>query len=75
MPCSDSVMSLLTRRMDKDGLEVTGLGPGLMSKGNAYGHVGSDEESLSSLDKAYELGPSNTGGANIYDHTEDLLNK
>lgn len=68
-------MSLPTRTLGKDGPEVTGLGLGLMSLGNAYGHAGSDEDRLAFLDKAYELGARNWDGADIYGDTEELLGK
>jgi aryl-alcohol dehydrogenase-like predicted oxidoreductase len=68
-------MSLPTRRLGKDGPEVTGLGLGLMSLGSAYGPAGSDEERLVFLDKACELGARNWDSADIYGDTEDLLGK
>lgn len=68
-------MSLPTRRLGKDGPEVTGLGLGFMSLGSAYGPAGSDEERLFFLDKACELGARNWDSADIYGDTEELLGK
>lgn len=68
-------MSLPTRTLGKDGPSLTGLGLGLMSLGNAYGHAGTDEERFVFLDKAHELGARNWDGADIYGDTEELVGK
>jgi aryl-alcohol dehydrogenase-like predicted oxidoreductase len=75
LPLAVLIMSLPTRRLGKDGPEVTGLGLGLMSLGSAHGPAGSDEERLFFLDKACELGARNWDSADIYGDTEALLGK
>ena len=68
-------MSLPTRTLGRNGPQVTVLGVGLMSLGHAYGHAGSDEERLTYLDRAYELGDTFWDSADIYGDCEDVLGK
>ncbi|KAK4120256.1 Aldo/keto reductase-like protein [Parathielavia appendiculata] len=56
---------LPTRRLGKNGPEITAIGFGLMGLGTAYGSVGSDEDRLKMLDRAWELGCTNWDSANI----------
>lgn len=48
--------SLPLHQLGKDGPQVACMGFGLMSLSSAYGAVGSTEERLKVLDRAYELG-------------------
>ena len=45
-----------TRTLGKNGPQIPVMGFGLMGLSMAYGDVGSLEERLSILDRAYELG-------------------
>lgn len=51
--------TLPTRKLGKNGPEVTALGLGLMGLGSFYGAPKPDAERLALLDKAYELGARN----------------
>jgi aryl-alcohol dehydrogenase-like predicted oxidoreductase len=50
---------LQTRRLGKDGPEVTALGYGAMGLSLAYGAVLPEEQRLRLLDQIYELGETN----------------
>lgn len=52
-------MALPTRKLGKNGPEVTGLGLGLMGLSVAYGPAKPDSERMAFLSKAYELGERN----------------
>ncbi|KAL2195357.1 Aldo/keto reductase-like protein [Corynascus similis CBS 632.67] len=67
--------TLPTRKLGKDGPEITALGFGLMGLSIAYGSVGSDEDRLKVLDRAWELGCTNWDSADMYGDSEDLLGK
>ncbi|KAL2167333.1 hypothetical protein VTG60DRAFT_1403 [Thermothelomyces hinnuleus] len=66
---------LPTCKLGKDGPEITALGFGLMGLSTAYGSVGSDEERLRVLDRAWELGCTNWDSADMYGDSEDLVGK
>ncbi|GAB1321040.1 hypothetical protein MFIFM68171_11250 [Madurella fahalii] len=66
---------LPTRKLGKDGPEITAIGFGLMGLSTAYGSVGPDEERLKVLDRAWELGCTNWDTADLYADSEDLLGK
>ena len=64
-----------TRRLGRNGPEVAAVGFGLMGLSLAYGAVGSDEERLKVLDRAWEIGATNWDTANVYGDSEDLIGK
>ncbi|TLS21499.1 uncharacterized protein PpBr36_10127 [Pyricularia pennisetigena] len=64
-----------TRRMGKDGPEVACIGFGLMGLSMGYGAVGTDEERLKVLDRAWEIGATNWDTADLYGDSEDLVGK
>ncbi|EOD47537.1 putative aldo-keto reductase putative protein [Neofusicoccum parvum UCRNP2] len=66
---------LPTRKLGKNGPEVTALGLGLMGLSVAYGPAKPDAERLAFLDKAYELGERHWDSADMYGDNEDLLGK
>jgi len=64
-----------TRRLGKDGPEVTALGYGLMGLSAFYGKPLPDEQRFALLDDIYELGELNWDTADIYGDSEDLVGK
>ncbi|KAK0654633.1 Aldo-keto reductase yakc (NADP(+)) [Lasiodiplodia hormozganensis] len=68
-------MALPTRKLGKNGPEVTGLGLGLMGLSVAYGPAKPDSERMAFLSKAYELGERNWDTADMYGDNEDLLGR
>jgi aryl-alcohol dehydrogenase-like predicted oxidoreductase len=66
---------LPTRKLGKNGPEVTALGFGAMGLSAFYGEVASDEERFKILDRTYELGQTNWDSADIYGDSEDLIGK
>jgi aryl-alcohol dehydrogenase-like predicted oxidoreductase len=66
---------LPTRKLGKNGPEVTALGLGLMGLSAFYGEPGSDEQRFKLLDRAYELGETFWDSADMYMDSEDLLGK
>ncbi|KAK3296488.1 NADP-dependent oxidoreductase domain-containing protein [Chaetomium fimeti] len=68
-------VKLPTRKLGKNGPEVTAIGFGLMGLSTAYGSVGSDEDRFKLLDRAWELGCTNWDSADMYGDSEDLLGK
>ncbi|KAK3334145.1 NADP-dependent oxidoreductase domain-containing protein [Cercophora scortea] len=69
------LVKLPTRKLGKNGPDVPAIGFGLMGMSVAYGSVGSDEERLKVLDRAWELGATNWDSADMYGDSEDLLGK
>lgn len=67
--------TLPTRKLGKNGPEITALGLGLMGLSSFYGAPKPDAERLALLDKAYELGARNWDSADMYGDNEDLLGK
>ncbi|KAL8677209.1 MAG: hypothetical protein Q9186_006351 [Xanthomendoza sp. 1 TL-2023] len=70
--------SLPLKQLGKDGPQVPCIGFGLMGLSAAYGAVGSTEERLKVLDRAYELGERFWDSADLmrskaYADSEDLV--
>lgn len=55
-----------TRKLGKNGPQVTALGFGTMGLSAFYGAPASDEERFKVLDRAYELGETNWDSADVY---------
>ncbi|KAK0671309.1 NADP-dependent oxidoreductase domain-containing protein [Cercophora samala] len=66
---------LPTRKLGRNGPDIPAIGFGLMGLSTAYGSVGSDEDRLKVLDRAWELGYTNWDSADMYADSEDLLGK
>ncbi|KIW35163.1 uncharacterized protein PV07_01877 [Cladophialophora immunda] len=66
---------LPTRKLGKNGPEVTALGFGLMGLSAYYGKPKPDEERYAILDHAYEAGELFWDSADIYGDNEDLLGR
>ncbi|KAK3935160.1 NADP-dependent oxidoreductase domain-containing protein [Diplogelasinospora grovesii] len=66
---------LPTRKLGKNGPHIPAVGFGLMGLSVAYGSVGTDEERLKVLDRAWELGYVNWDSADMYGDSEDLVGK
>ncbi|KAL2041262.1 hypothetical protein N7G274_006207 [Stereocaulon virgatum] len=66
---------LPTRKLGKNGPEVTALGFGAMGLSAFYGAPEPDEERFKVLDRAYELGERNWDSADVYMDNEDLIGK
>jgi hypothetical protein len=66
---------LPTRKLGKNGPEVTALGFGLMGLSAFYGAPESDEARFKVLDRALELGETFWDSADIYGDSEDLVGK
>lgn len=64
-----------TRKLGRNGPEVTAIGLGLMGLSAFYGKPDSDEERFKLLDRAFELGLTNWDSADIYGDSESLLGK
>ncbi|KAJ5016851.1 Aldo-keto reductase yakc [Colletotrichum sp. SAR 10_99] len=67
--------SLPTKPLGKTGRQIPALGFGMMGLSTAYGPVGTDEERLAILDRAWELGCTNWDTANGYGDSEVLIGK
>lgn len=68
-------MSLPTRKLGKNGPEVTALGFGLMGLSWGYGNPKPDEERYALLDHIFASGERNWDSADIYGDSEDLLGR
>lgn len=66
---------LPTRKLGKNGSEITALGFGLMGLSAWYGKAEANEERFKVLDRAYELGELFWDTADIYEDSEDLVGK
>ncbi|EXJ70255.1 alcohol dehydrogenase [Cladophialophora psammophila CBS 110553] len=66
---------LPTRKLGKNGPEVTALGFGLMGLSAYYGKPKPDEERYAMLDHVYEAGERFWDSADIYADNEDLLGR
>ena len=64
---------LPTRKLGKNGPQVTALGYGCMGLSAFYGTPKPDEERFSILDKCYEDGELFWDSADVYKDNEDLL--
>lgn len=62
-----------TRKLGKNGPEVTALGIGLMGLSAFYGKPKPDEERYAFLDHVYESGNRFWDTADIYMDNEDLI--
>jgi len=67
--------TLPTRKLGKNGPEITALGMGLMGLSAFYGKPKPDEERLKFLDHIFEAGERNWDTADMYGDNEDLLGK
>jgi len=66
---------LATRKLGKNGPEVTRLGFGAMGLSAFYGPKKEDKERFAVLDSAYENGELFWDSANIYGDSEDLIGR
>ncbi|ERS99005.1 hypothetical protein HMPREF1624_04200 [Sporothrix schenckii ATCC 58251] len=66
---------ITSRPLGKNGPMLPRLGLGLMNNSGAYNAVGSDEERLGFLDRAYAMGERFWDTADMYLDSEDLLGK
>ncbi|KAF2166837.1 hypothetical protein M409DRAFT_54617 [Zasmidium cellare ATCC 36951] len=66
---------LPTRKLGKNGPQVTALGYGTMGLSAFYGKPKPDAERFAVLDRAYELGELHWDSADMYMDSEDLLGK
>ncbi|RMZ81110.1 hypothetical protein DV738_g2433, partial [Chaetothyriales sp. CBS 135597] len=66
---------LPTRKLGKNGPEITSIGYGFMGLSAFYGKVGNDEERLALIDHIYASGERNWDTADMYGDSEDLLGK
>lgn len=64
-----------TRRLGKNGPEVSAIGFGLMGLSGVYGTPEPDEDRFKVLDRALELGVTFWDSADVYYDNEDLLGK
>jgi aryl-alcohol dehydrogenase-like predicted oxidoreductase len=67
--------TLPTKPLGKTGRQIPALGFGMMGLATSYGPVGTDEERLALLDRAWELGYTNWDTANSYGDSEVLIGK
>lgn len=68
-------MALPTRKLGKNGPEVTALGYGLMGLSAFYGQPKPDNERYALLDHVFESGCRNWDSADMYGDSEDLLGR
>ncbi|KAL9619760.1 MAG: hypothetical protein Q9160_005691 [Pyrenula sp. 1 TL-2023] len=68
-------MSLPTRKLGKNGPEVTALGIGLLGLSGGYGTPKPDDERYALLDHIFASGERNWDSADIYADSEDLLGR
>lgn len=66
---------LPTRKLGKNGPQVTAMGFGLMGLSAFYGAPESDEARFKVLDRAHELGELFWDSSDMYQDSEDLLGK
>lgn len=66
---------LPTRKLGKNGPQVTALGLGLMGLSAFYGQKKPDEERMKFLDYIYEAGERFWDSSDIYGDNEDLLGR
>ena len=71
---SNSVQ-LPTRKLGKNGPEVTAIGYGLMGLSAFYGKPKPDEERYALLDHIFDSGCRNWDSADMYGDSEDLLGR
>ena len=66
---------LPTRKLGKNGPEVTAMGYGAMGLSAFYGPKKPDEERFAVLDKCYDDGELFWDSADVYGDSEDLIGK
>ncbi|KAI9843179.1 MAG: hypothetical protein M1837_006541, partial [Sclerophora amabilis] len=66
---------LPTRRLGKNGPDISALGFGLMGMSVGYGTTENDADCLKILDRAHELGETFWDTADVYGDSEDLVGK
>ncbi|CAF3573910.1 unnamed protein product, partial [Rotaria sp. Silwood2] len=64
-----------TRKLSRNGPEVSAVGFGAMGLSAFYGSVASDEERFKVLDRVIELGIIYIDSSDIYGDSEDLIGK
>ena len=69
------MVKVATRKLGKNGPEVSAIGFGAMGLSGAYGTPAPDEERFKIYDRAIELGCTYFDSADIYGDSEDLLGK
>ncbi|CAH0044695.1 unnamed protein product [Clonostachys solani] len=67
--------SPILRQVGQNGPRIPAVGFGLMGLSIAYGPIGTDEERLKVLDRAWELGCTNWDTSNAYGDSEVLVGK
>ncbi|RMZ87075.1 hypothetical protein DV736_g5700, partial [Chaetothyriales sp. CBS 134916] len=75
MASHQTEIRLPTRKLGKNGPEITGIGYGFMGLSVFYGKIKSDEERLALVDHIYASGERNWDTADMYGDSEDLLGK
>ncbi len=70
-----STTKVPTRKLGKNGPEVSALGYGCMGLSSFYGKPRPDDERLALLDHIYESGETHWDSADMYGDSEDLLGK
>ena len=64
-----------TRKLGRNGPQVSAIGFGAMGLSAAYGAIGTDDERFKIYDRAIELGNTLFDTADVYGDSEDLLGK
>ncbi|KAK2767345.1 putative aldo/keto reductase [Colletotrichum kahawae] len=67
--------NLTARQLGQNGPKITALSLGLMGLSVAYGTPGSDDERLSFLDRAWEIGATNWDTSDLYGDNKVLVGK
>ncbi|KAK3377346.1 Aldo/keto reductase-like protein [Lasiosphaeria ovina] len=67
--------SLPTVKLGKTNREIPKLGFGMMGLSLAYGSVGTMEDRLAVLDRAWELGSTNWDSSDFYGDSEELIGR
>ena len=67
--------TLPTRKLGKNGPQVTAMGMGLMGLSAFYGKPKPDEERMKLLDHIYDAGERHWDSADMYGDNEDLLGR
>ena len=75
MQADPNSLQLPTRKLGKNGPEVTAIGYGLMGLSAFYGKPKPDEERYAMLDHVFNSGCRNWDSADMYGDSEDLLGR